>query len=1010
MTTSTHSRVARAAGRSLALALLLVLPWSGGDSALALTLEGQAGAEMAAIEPSAQMLNPQLGQPLPLTWVEQRPDPRAATAPGASQVFGSQLNLTLNGQSSLASSVYFSKSLPLFEALRAGTLFGPAEVEPGVTALRGAGAEHVLDRGRALQQKLAYSTGALQLQGSYLDVDKDFRVPGGSGVSVVGDRSPADALAAMRGMSELQFEAKYSPTSAFALTTSRHKLLNEQPGNKEIGKSVTEAAHGLVFALGEGRQLKADYQSRDDAWRDHGDINLQKIAAHLDATSRLALDYSYDQSSNDRNGDKEKGRDVTEIKQSLAYNLTGDNKLALNYRKFDEQWAGKGPMQIETLAASLNPTGRLQLTYSRDHTANDREGHQEKGLTRDTTKRGAVYQLSGDTRLDVNYDEVREAWDRDGKLDVTDKQSRDYALHHIFSGGTKADLVRNLTSVTAGDKTTDIATTQLHLEHKPSGRLNLAADWMDRNRSDGGTEALTQLALDSTMGAGKGKTSLTGLFKQHSRGADEQQVDTLYRLGLSAAPSPFAQLNASYESFNQQGPKADHDFVRTQLALASQLGRHAKLTADYARETDKQVQTKSDRGVKLEFNPGRLSLTGGMSLRERQSEPDLTTTFADLQLKFGRPLSEWAKAVSGADPLPGAGAYGFRGTPGWAGLGDGAVALSLIDRSTDGEEHVLTRSLGYQTMVGRRTYLKLATHHNPMVKKDDKMVMQDVRLDLYEGGVDLGSGFAGLARFIREEDLKNGGAQKARVLALRGAVGGGDAFSFIGGVQKLQPEDGAATDWQFANLNLKLGRPLAEWAKGASNGGLFDDNVNYGYRKLPAWASFSDGGLSLQYMERAPEGGDKLIASAAGYQTMLGDRTYARLSFQQNPLADKGKVIPVDRKLYEMGRRFGGKFMALARYTTEESLDEAKSLRSSVLGLRGRLSERERLETVVVFDDVRSRDERNRTTTYGVQYAREVDDGHYLVIKGTFSDGGAPGGILNGPDVYQIDFAYKKTI
>jgi hypothetical protein len=938
MTTSIHNQATRAAGRSLAFALLAVLLWSGAHSALALTLDGQAGTQMAVIEPPAQALNSQLGQPLPLTWVNQRPDPRAATAAGASQVFGSQLNLALNGQSGLASSVYFSKSLPLFEALQKGSLFGAVEVEPGVMALRGTGAEHVLENGRALQQKLAYSTGGLQLQGLYLDVDKDFRVPGGSGVSVVGDRSPADALAAMRGMSELQFAAKYNPTSAFALTTSRHTLVNEQPENKEIGKSVTETTHGLALALGGGRQLKADYQSRDEAWRDHGDINLEKIAAHLDATSRLALDYSY------------------------------------------------------------------------DHSSNDRDGNKEKGLTRDTTKRGVVYQLSGDTRLDVNYDQVREAWDRGGKVDVTDKQSRDYALHHTFGGGTKADLVRNLTSVTTGDNTTDIATTQLHLERKPGGRLNLVADWMDRASSDGSTEGLTQLALNSTVGAGKGKTSLTGLFKQHSQGADDKQVDTLYRLGLSVAPSPLAQLNASYESFNQQGPQADHNLVRTQLALASQLGRHAKLTADYARETDEQVQTRSDRGVKLEFNPGRLSLTGGMSLRERQNEPDLTTTFADLQLKFGRPLSGWAKAVSGADPLPGAGRYGFRGAPGWSALGDGAVTLNLIDRSTDGQQHVPTRSLGYQTMLGGRAYLKLATHYNPMVKQDNKLVMQDARWDLYEGGVNLGSGFAGLARFIREEDLKNGGAQTARVLALRGAVGRGDAFSFIGGVQKLQPEDSAATDWQFANLNVKFGRPLADWAKAASNGGLFDDNVKYGYRQLPAWASFSDGNLSLQYMERAPEGGDKLIASAAGYQTMLGGRTYGRVSFQQNPLTNEGAVIPADRKLFEVGHRFGGKFMALARYTTEDSLDEPKSLRSSVLGLRGRLSERERLETVIVFDDVRSPGDRYRTTTYGVEYAREIDDGHYLVIKGTLSDGGAPGGIVNGPDVYQIDFAYKKTI
>jgi hypothetical protein len=985
-------------------------------AALLLTAAGSAFALTAKIddEPAAsptyhvgETLHSQ-GGALPFTMIDERPDPKAAAAGAASQVWGSQLSLVLNLNSSLASGIYFSKSLPLYEALRQGSLFPDYEAAPGLLALRGGGAAHVLNSGRAVQQKLNYSGGAFQLQGSYVDVDKAFSVPGASSASLVGDRSAADALAAMRGMKDLRFQAQYTPWQALTLTASHHRSVNEQPGHQQMGMTVDETAQALTYQLSGNRQFKFDYQKRDEDWRGHGPINMSKLAAHLDATSRLALDYSYDWNNIQREGHKENGRNVTEIKENLVYRLSGDNQLALNYRKFDEQWAAKGPMQIETLAASLKPSSRMQLTYSRDYTANNREGSNEKGLTRDVTKQSLLYQLSAQTRLDLNFNQARETWNRDGSNTITETKSADYALHHVFSKGTKADLARNLTSVTSGGSTTDIDTTQLHFEHKPGERLNLVGDWMDRNRSDGGSENLTALSVASVIGAGKGRLELKGLYKQHGEGSGNRQVDTLYRLGLATAPSPLLQLKADYEAFSQHGPSAEHDFVRTNLAVASRLHRYAKLTADYARETDKQVQTKADQVVKLEVNPGWFALTGAINRTERQGQADLTTTSGDLQIKFGRALSSWAKAVSGTDPLTGASSYGYRGAPGWAAFGDGAIALNYIGRSTDGKPNVVTRALGYQTMLGRHAYIKLAMHNNPMIKKENEMVMESVRRDAYEGGVDLSNGFAALSRFIREEDLTSGSAVQARVLGLRGAVGGGDMLTFVGGVQRLQPDNGLPTNWQFANLNLKFGRPLAGWAKVASNTGLFDDNVTYGYRQLPGWASFADGGLSLQYMSRESPVGEKLIACAAGYQTMLDKHMYLRLSLQQNPLNDKGQVIPVDRKLYEVGRRCGGKFTALARYVSDDNLAEHKSLRTSLLGLRGQLSARERIETVIVLDDTTSQGVSYRTRTYGLEYAREVGEGHYLIIKGRYTQD-APG--LNYTrDDYQLDFAYKKDI
>jgi hypothetical protein len=880
-----------AAKRSFVFALLAALLWTWSDRALALDVDGQKPAA-APVYRATETLAPGASA-VPFTYIDQQPDPRAGASQSVSRLWGSQLDLGLNVQSNLTGSVYFSKSLPLFEALQQG--LGLADDPTGFLALRGSGMEHTLSGGSAVQQKLNYSTGKLQLQGSYLNVDTDFTVPGASGASAIGDRSAADALAALRGMKELQFQLQYQPLSRMALTASHHESVNEQPGHKQFGLTVDESAQSLVYQLGGGRQLKADYQTHDEQWQGHGPMSMRKLAAHLDATSRLAVDFSSNFSDNQRDGASAEQR-VTQ-----------------------------------------------------------------------------------------------------------------YALHELFGKGTKADLVHNLTSATTNGTTTDITTTQLHLEHKPSGALNLVADWLDRKASDGTDQNQMTLALSSVLGSGKGKTQLKGLYRQLTQGVSNKQVDTDYQLGITSAPSRRLKLTANYESLNQQGPTADHAFVRTNLGLVSQLNRFSKLTANFARETDKGTLTNSSNGLRIEVSPGPLTLSAGISTQSVQGQQDLRTTSADLKIKFGRPLAKWAKALSGADPLPRASAYGFRGAPGWAALGDGALTVSYIGRAAPGQQGTDTRSMGYQTMLGRWAYVKLAMHNNPMVTQDNTTVLTPARWDTYEGGLDLSHGFAALGRVIREQDLTNGSTVQSRVLGLRGAVGRRDMFSFMAGLQTSQPEGGSPTDWQFANVNLKLGRPLADWAKAASNVGVFDDDVKYGYRQLPAWASFADGGLSLRYMSRDTQDGAKLIASAAGYQTMLGKRTYVRFSFQQNPLDDNGQVIPVDRKLYEVGRRIGGKFMALARYVSEDNSSTSQPLRSSMLGFRGRLSEHERLETVIVVDSTTSQGTHYGGTTYGLEYAREISDGHYLILKGTYTNSDIPGS-ATGPECYQIDFAYKKDI
>jgi len=138
--------VTRGARRSLALALLLALLWMGSRAAFALSADAGEPGGAAPVYHFTESFNPQ-GGAMPFTIIDQRPDPLAASTKAASQVWGSQLNLALNLQSSLASSVYFSRSLPLYEALRNGNLFGDDDSAPGFLALRGPGAGHVLDRG-----------------------------------------------------------------------------------------------------------------------------------------------------------------------------------------------------------------------------------------------------------------------------------------------------------------------------------------------------------------------------------------------------------------------------------------------------------------------------------------------------------------------------------------------------------------------------------------------------------------------------------------------------------------------------------------------------------------------------------------------------------------------------------------------------------------------------------------------------------------------------------------------
>ena len=944
-------------------------------------------------------------------------DPRQAPGTPVLQNTGTSLNLAPVQGATLTGGFYLSKRLGYLDASKDRFALADPYRLAMPFAPSGEGKERVLAQGRAVYQKLSYGSGRWSLTGLYQDVDPTFEA-----VAQLAAKDPlAKQLAGARGLKLTELGVKYdvragmglaadygTVTSTGAATTrASYQRLEGKLGRLSLAANLSQVDMGLAVTKEQmegSARLKSLYALRG--------LEMSQYSLGYTPGRGMSLAAESAQVTSSHGGEQRASYQKVEGKLGRL-SLSGSwLEVDARFQAAKDQIEGNPQLKslvdsrgIESrqLALSYN-AGRLGLATSYSRVSNEQSGHKDAGTTRTETRQEIKAQLGSATLLGITHSTLQLAQNATGQVG-TDTATSTLSLAHTFTRGLSASFTKELVSGTSNGGQAGSDLSALHVEYKPRPGLSLAMDTRDRSFESGAKEALRLITFDTAMGQGWGKLALKGELKQAQSGLGGAQRERGNRLSLTAG-QPRLALALDWQTLQQQGPSATRDYQKLVGKLTSQVNPYTKLTASLHDESDLDQRLRAERSYRLEMTPARFSLTVGRDELATKDRAPTTATYASLQWKAGAPLAPWAKELGSGSQFADPGRYGFARMPGWAKIPETGLQYGLISRQVQGGSGQDTQSLGYQRMIGRLAYLRLAMQENPL---DDKGNPVAVRRSCYELGARLGRGSL-VVRSLSEQNTQNGQGAQTLSLLTQQAVGG--RLALTGGYQATAATNGTETRMHYAGITWKFGRPLAPWAAEASEAGvvaLFPDALTYGYRKLPAWKLLPDQGLYYQLTARGNEQGEGHNTSLLGYQTMLGRRSYLKLSLQEHPLDEKNNLTLAHRKLVELGRRLGGKLTLLGRLTSEGAAP-GTGLDSRMVALFGQLSAKERVSTVLIFDSAHYPGVSYHATTLGVEYSRELAEDHYLCVKATSTQSGKPS--VTGPEAgsYRVDLAYRKDI
>jgi hypothetical protein len=141
----------------------------------------------------------------------------------------------------------------------------------------------------------------------------------------------------------------------------------------------------------------------------------------------------------------------------------------------------------------------------------------------------------------------------------------------------------------------------------------------------------------------------------------------------------------------------------------------------------------------------------------------------------------------------------------------------------------------------------------------------------------------------------------------------------------------------FGQMLWKVAKPLKPWARESTQTGILSGTDRYGLRSTIAWAKVPDSGVEMRLISRSNMPDGTPSTHVFGFQTMLGDRAYLKLSLQNNPMEIKDnteQVILAGRDLVEMGLRIGKKTSLLARNLRERDLTNNQDAETQLFALR----------------------------------------------------------------------------
>jgi len=220
---------------------------------------------------------------------------------------------------------------------------------------------------------------------------------------------------------------------------------------------------------------------------------------------------------------------------------------------------------------------------------------------------------------------------------------------------------------------------------------------------------------------------------------------------------------------------------------------------------------------------------------------------------------------------------------------------------------------------------------------------------------------------------------------------------------------------------------LPKWAEGIPGGHEFPDAPEYLLAQRPTWERLNMPFAGFRLWTRQRRGGqyDGLHTFGVGGRGILARRYHLQLAYQQCPEAEsgeaKGRPMPVQRGLLEIGTPISKGLTVRAGYQTETSLTTPGLRRRGVaLGVWGPLSERERVEVSVSHDrgasfaSGRWEDGAQAANRVSLLYSLRVNEEHQISLKVGYGwrerDAGGPQASPDRERESRVSLGYEKPI
>ena len=488
-------------------------------------------------------------------------------------------------------------------------------------------------------------------------------------------------------------------------------------------------------------------------------------------------------------------------------------------------------------------------------------------------------------------------------------------------------------------------------------RLNFAYQRLYDDRNPGRTtgSATTTLNAEHTFGQGR-------LVRALYQAVTPRSGDTTTTINLHGEYRVNSRLNLAADSVRKSMPGGRRD-DNTTLQASGNLGPTALALTHNIHDTTPAGTTTT---TTLDLNT-RLSLLGnpwtlgGKYTLANASQTDTRTTAADLRFSGG--VGRGVTAVN------------FN-----ASLKDANAAGSLSSRSRNSSFRLELPNLPGMKLTADLQQAYAASGGTVTTQRTQQLINFSRKLS------DRSDLFGTLLTIVDQ----SGVAKSERSYGAQYRAG---RYTLNFGTQSLYAA-GIGENSEFVKAHFATGRPPAEWAKNVSNGGLFGDREQFGFRRLPSWHKSSGSGLEVGY--RVRQGGPHKGApsQSLSYNNMLGDRFHYLVSYSENPEfaeeSRKGQIEQAARRtLFELATPVSRTVTLLGRYVEDQSLVDASGVGTTLIALQGRLSSIERVEFMAARDDGLNGGRAIGATSFGLLYERHVSDSNYIVFKTTMIQGSA---------------------